>query len=174
MLSFSHFPRRHRYAFTLVELLVVIAIIGVLVALLLPAVQAAREASRRSKCTNNLKQFGLAFHNHHDTLDVFPDGGENWDPVAWPRTMVGGAPATAPKQNWGWGYQILPYIEQTNVWTNKDDVAVRGSIIPIYFCPTRRKPSAITIGTVSCAMIDYVGSAGTDPPLAPPQDATLI
>src|SRR5438270_9244900 len=99
MLSFSHFPRRHRYAFTLAELLVVIAIIGVLVALLLPAVQSAREASRRSKCSNSQRQFGLAFQTHHDALGIFPDGGENWDPVAWPRVMLGGAPATAPKQN---------------------------------------------------------------------------
>jgi prepilin-type N-terminal cleavage/methylation domain-containing protein/prepilin-type processing-associated H-X9-DG protein len=166
--------RLGRLGFTLVELLVVIAIIGVLVALLLPAVQAAREASRRSKCSNSLRQFGLAFHSHHDTLGIFPDGGENWDPVAWPRIMSGGAPATAPKQNWGWGYQILPYIEQTNVWTNNNDIAVRGSVIPIYFCPSRRKPGLMTVGTVQIAMIDYVGSAGTDPPLAPFQDATLI
>src|SRR5436190_1950273 len=178
MSSFSQGNRRRRDAFTLVELLVVIAIIGVLVALLLPAVQAARESSRRSKCTNNLKQFGLAFHNHHDTLAVFPDGGENWDPVAWPRTMVGGSPATAPKQNWGWGYQILPYIEQSNVWTNGSDAAVRGATIPIYFCPSRRKPMTIVVGPtnppIPCGMIDYVGSAGTDPPLPPPQDATTI
>src|SRR5688572_11505918 len=132
--------RRRSPAFTLVELLVVIAIIGVLVALLLPAVQAAREASRRTKCSNSVKQFGLAFHNHHDVLGLFPDGGENWSPTAYPRSFQQGAPATAPNQNWGWGYQILPYIEQTSVWQNADDAVVRGVTLPVYFCSSRRKP----------------------------------
>jgi prepilin-type N-terminal cleavage/methylation domain-containing protein/prepilin-type processing-associated H-X9-DG protein len=168
--------RRRRVAFTLVELLVVIAIIGVLVALLLPAVQSAREASRRSKCSNNLRQFGLAFQTHHDSIGWYPDGGENWDPIAWPRKFVSGAPAIAPNQNWGWGYQILPYIEQSAAWSLTSDADVRGATIPIYFCPSRRKAMTIVVGTpaIPCGMIDYVGSAGTDPPLAPPQDPTTI
>jgi prepilin-type N-terminal cleavage/methylation domain-containing protein len=160
MSLFSRRPRRR--GFTLIELLVVIAIIAVLVGLLLPAVQRVREAANRAKCQNHLKQIGLAFHNHHDSLGYFPDGGEHWDPSAYPRSMAGGAPRTAPNQNWGWGYQLLPYIEQANVWSLADDKAVRSSLIPIYFCPTRRPPMTILYSDgVHCAMLDYVGNAGT-------------
>jgi prepilin-type N-terminal cleavage/methylation domain-containing protein/prepilin-type processing-associated H-X9-DG protein len=175
--------RQPRGAFTLVELLVVIAIIGVLVALLLPAVQAAREASRRSKCMNSLRQFGLAFMNHHDTLQILPDGGENWSVTAYPRSFQQGTgtqpgtPATAPNQNWGWGYQILPYIEQTAVWQNPSDEQVRGATLGIYFCSSRRRPMAITVGPtvppVPAGMLDYVGNAGTEAFLPPIQSQVV-
>ena len=172
-----HASTRRSCGFTLVELLVVIAIIGVLVALLLPAVQAARESSRRSKCMNSLRQFGLAFHNHNDTLNIFPDGGENWSVVAYPRSMVQGKPATAPNQNWGWGYQILPFIEQTNVYNEADDNTVRGAVLPIYFCASRRKGMAIVVGPtvppVPAGMIDYVGNAGTEEFLPPVQSQVV-
>jgi prepilin-type N-terminal cleavage/methylation domain-containing protein len=93
-----------RGAFTLVELLVVIAIIGVLVALLLPAVQAAREAARRMKCQNNFKQFGLALHNYHDTFGRLP--------AAYYRAWPNSSGSTFGTPGWGWGTMILPRLEQ--------------------------------------------------------------
>jgi len=101
----SRFSRRS--AFTLVELLVVIAIIGVLVALLLPAVQAAREAARRSSCTNNMKQLGIALHNHHDTFNRFPPG-----------CAADQQPFGVASGSWGssWKVYILPYVEQTAMY----------------------------------------------------------
>ena len=108
--------RVQRSGFTLIELLVVIAVIAVLVALLLPAVQQAREAARRVQCRNNLKQLGLALHNYHDVHQRFPAGyysfpavggtapfGVHHDPSTWD---------AAP--GWGWSAMLLPYIEQGN------------------------------------------------------------
>src|SRR5436190_15716662 len=94
--------------FTLVELLVVIAIIGVLVALLLPAVQAAREAARRMQCTNHLKQMGLALHNFHDTNKVFPAADDEL-PASTALTGSGLWKAA-------WTAHILPYIEQQSLF----------------------------------------------------------
>src|SRR5688572_7932810 len=95
-----------RKGFTLVELLVVIAIIGILVALLLPAVQAAREAARRMQCSNNLKQVGIALHNYHDTYKNLPLG--RW------------GSATFPNKTYGTHTLILNFIEQTNIYNSID------------------------------------------------------
>ena len=107
------FPNRggwSRRGFTLVELLVVIAIIGILVGLLLPAVQAAREAARRMQCSNNLKQLGLAFHNHHDTFRSFPSGGQD---------------KSASRYLIGWAGHIFPFFEQGNL-RNSIDASIAG------------------------------------------------
>ena len=104
---YTQCPRR---GFTLVELLVVIAIIGLLVGLLLPAVQAVREAARRSQCTNNLKQIGLALQNYHDSQGVFPPGyiDRNPNPASTPDNDLG--------PGWGWAAFLLPYLEQGNLY----------------------------------------------------------
>jgi prepilin-type N-terminal cleavage/methylation domain-containing protein/prepilin-type processing-associated H-X9-DG protein len=102
-----HSVRRiRRLGFTLVELLVVIAIIGVLVALLLPAVQAAREAARRMKCSNNLKQYGVGIHNYHDTYNVFPINATGTNGSAIPRLT--------------WQVRVLPFMEQQAVFNGID------------------------------------------------------
>ena len=102
-------PRRQRRAFTLVELLVVIAIIGILIALLLPAVQAAREAARRMQCSNHLKQLGVAAHGHASATRRFPTGGWGY---AWIGNPTRG---TDRRQPGGWIYNLLPYLEQKHL-----------------------------------------------------------
>ncbi len=142
--------RHSRGAFTLIELLVVIAIIGILVALLLPAVQAAREAARRMQCSNNLKQIGLAIHHHHDVKKRFPTGGT----VPWDWANRNADIAQGP----GWAYQILQYIEQENVHDLTSTTSVESSVLDFYFCPSRRRPTF----QANRALMDYASATPGD------------
>ncbi len=154
-------------AFTLVELLVVIAIIGILVALLLPAVQAAREAARRKQCVNNLKQIGLASQLVLDTFKTFPSAGRGpWPPI----TLRGNAVAAPSEQEIGWGFQILPFIEEQAIHDLRYpttgaptflaiqvEIVVARKYVPFYFCPSRRAPST----NQKRYLIDYASSVPT-------------
>jgi prepilin-type N-terminal cleavage/methylation domain-containing protein/prepilin-type processing-associated H-X9-DG protein len=151
-----------RRAFTLVELLVVIAIITLLMALLLPAVQKVREAANKMLCGNNLKQIGIAIHNHHNDLGYFPDCGEWWGSTVRSKGTSGG-PLFAPNQEWGWLYQILPWIEQDSLWNNSNDAFVAAAPIKLYFCPSRRAPIAWADWPGVRAQNDYAGNNGTVP-----------
>ncbi len=154
--------------FTLVELLVVIAIIGILVALLLPAIQAAREAARRTECNNNLKQWGVALHNYHDVNNKFPPG--------WLQKYVG---TTLSDVGWGWGSFILPFVEQQalydviqpgqgSLWGATNDpvklAAMQGEL-KAYRCPSDIQTvtnSGRQINGKSLTVSNYVGNNSSD------------
>ncbi len=146
-----------RRAFTLVELLVVIAIIGILVALLLPAVQFARESARRTQCSNNLAQIAKAIHLHENSLKVLPTGGDMPDPYLPNYQTSYGTIYGPDKQGAGWPFQILPFFENTNVRSQRGandaetQLLIMGSPMEMYFCPTRRQ-NARYLGRV---LIDY-------------------
>jgi prepilin-type N-terminal cleavage/methylation domain-containing protein len=161
-----YIPRRR--AFTLVELLVVIAIIGILVALLLPAVQAAREAARRAQCKNNLKQIGLALHNYESARGVFPPGYTS-------AATTKNGPGTGP--GWGWGAYILPYLEESALFQQidlKSNIEVdmspnkdlRVMNLQVFRCPSDSVEVPIFDVTgaspsTQVAFGNYVGVAGT-------------
>jgi len=172
-----------RQAFTLVELLVVIAIIGILIALLLPAVQAAREAALRSKCTNNLKQMGLALHTFHDTYKRFPPGVSVDQPPFGTQSPPSGCGAS-------WMAHILPNIEQdplfkqlqlfgSSGWGNTvDGRAISGVFMEVYFCPSSRL-ARISAGrppgaTADVQRVTYAGISGAVNGLIPNYAETRV
>ncbi len=152
------FGRRKSRGFTLVELLVVIAIIGILVGLMLPAVQAAREAGRRAQCANNLKQIGLSILSHHQALDCFPSGGLGPSGPGG-RTWINNVPANYANQQWGWCFQILPYTDWNALWSMpaSQDATVISTPLSMLYCPTRGRRSVVT----SIAVTDYAGNGGS-------------
>ncbi|MEO8493569.1 MAG: DUF1559 domain-containing protein [Planctomycetota bacterium] len=138
---------KKRRGITLVELLVVIAIIGILIALLLPAVQAAREAARRMQCANHVKQIGLGFQLYHDTFRQFPWGGKNY--INCCNSKI--------RNYWNWTYYIYPYIERQTLVDTQSDAVVYATPISIYYCPSRRGPKLYD----NIHRGDYAGSAGS-------------
>jgi prepilin-type N-terminal cleavage/methylation domain-containing protein len=169
-------PRRRSFlaGFTLVELLVVIAIIGVLVAMLLPAVQAAREAARRGTCQNHLRQFAIAMQTHHEQFGRFPTGG-------WSYLWTGDADrGTDRDQPSGWLYNVLPYVEESAVHDlgkgltgdakRQAAAQMAQTVVGVAYCPSRRaaalypftssKPLVNAEPSPFVMKTDYAASAG--------------
>ena len=160
----------HRRAFTLVELLVVITIIGILISLLLPAVQSARESARKATCANNVKQLALACLSHESAQGFFPTDGWGW---AWTGEPDRGYSTGQPG---GWSYNILSYIDQaalhdlgagtTGTALNTSRVTLMTTPLALFICPTRRAvglyPWTVGANMVNCQDLTSTGSARMD------------
>lgn len=160
--------RSFRTGFTIIELLVVMAIIGILLALILPAIQSAREAARRSQCKAHLAQMGLALHNYHDSHRAFPPG--------WIGTRAR-QPAPDGGNGAGWGTMILPQIEQAGLFGQFDarldihepaNAAFREVFLPVFICPSDDPPetwaSDSPAGQIRLATASYIGVSGSSMP----------
>jgi prepilin-type N-terminal cleavage/methylation domain-containing protein/prepilin-type processing-associated H-X9-DG protein len=150
---------RRRGAFTLVELLVVIAILGILIALLLPAVQGAREAARRAGCLNNLRQIGVAAHHYHDAFGSFPPGGIE---IA---SLTHSVPRYRCRQL-AWSALLLRFLEQDGVsdllrfdkrFDSPENAEAAGMVVTTYLCPSVARDSNLVSGRAAC---DYGGIMG--------------
>ncbi|MDW8221772.1 MAG: DUF1559 domain-containing protein [Gemmatales bacterium] len=134
-------------AFTLIELLVVIAILGLLMALLLPAIQRVREASNLMRCQSNLRQIGVALHNYHNDFQIFPTGSAD------ETNLTNGG---TNRDYWSWLFHILPYVEAEHIYRSTNDAQINTTPIPLYYCPSRRRPALYN----NTAKTDYAGNAG--------------
>lgn len=148
--------QKRKIGFTLIELLVVIAIIAILIALLLPAVQQAREAARRTQCRNNLKQLGLALHNYHDVHKTFPPS------AIW--EVDSASMLHLPMAGRSWIYQILPYIEQANLYSQADDSVVTyqdpisSESLTALACPSDPKSNIKVLFGQDMGVTSYLGN----------------
>ncbi len=144
-----------RRAFTVIELLIVVAIIGALVSLMLPAVFAAREASRKTTCANHLRQIGLALRLHHETHGAFPPGGIEWRPAG-----------NTTRRQLAWCVFVLPFLEQQTVYDQLDvsqsfdspaNAPGAATVLPVFVCPTSLRGTRLVDGRGPC---DYGGIFG--------------